>query len=560
MKCLVSLIILGFCLAAGAQSNTFFSSPLKHATRMSGSYGEPRTAHFHSGIDFKQYRGVPHDSIFSVADGVIARISVKPDGYGNSLYIEHPYGYTSVYAHLYDFSPVIRQFINEKLYSKKVHRIDYDATPDTMTISRGEFIGIMGNTGRSSAAHLHFEIRDTKTEVPLNPANFGFKSTDNQSPTIKGIILYSLGPDGEIYGKRYISATKDKNGKYTLDQTVLTVESLAVGIGIHCYDTMNGASNHNGIYGVTTYVNGLEYFSFVLDKIPFDQSGYIHSHMDYEEKNKNLYVSKSFKAPYNKLNIYNESLGNGVIIPSEIIPTKVDIKVTDFEKNTSSLSFQLQRKEKMSPISKPETKGMERIAPLDSFVFEQNNMQVIIPPYSLDRPYYMRPLSEGDNIISFSTIEEIPLFNYMKLSATFSSKNACQKCVYTSKNKKGETSHFGGKWENDSTFITFVDELKTYEIVTDSLPPTIEVISLPNEDNSQLSLIIKDNMTPSYSKDFLNFEVLIDNRWVLCEYDIKTGKVKHDYDSTSPKSEHSLVVKVKDSLGNETILKTSFIR
>jgi hypothetical protein len=547
-------------MSAGAQSNSSFSSPIKHSTRLSGSYGEPRTGHFHSGIDFKQSRGVPHDSIFSVGDGMIARISVKPDGYGNSLYIEHPNGYTSVYAHLYDFSPAIRQFINQKMYAKKVHRLDFDATSDTILIRQGEFIGIMGNTGRSSAPHLHFEIRDTKVEVPINPANFGFKPSDDQAPTIKGIIIYSLGPDGEIYSKQYISATKEKNGKYSLDQKMITVESLAVGIGVHCYDTMNGASNHNGIYGMTTYVNGLENFAFVLDKIPFNQSGYIHSHMDYEEKIKNLYVSKGFKAPHNKLNIYNDSLGNGVIIASEIIPTKVDIEVSDFEKNISRLTFQIQRKETISPISLPNTDGLDRVASLDSFIFVQNNMQVVIPPNSLDRPYYLKPFSLENNVISFKTLEEIPLFNYMKLSALFSSKNACKKCVYTSKNKKGETVHFGGKWENDSTFITFVDELNTYEILVDSVSPTIQNITLPNKDNSRLSFVIKDNITPSYSKDFLDFEVLIDNQWTLCEYDIKTGLVTHNFIPSSSQSEHSLMLKVKDSVGNESILKTSFIR
>lgn len=560
MKTLIVIISLFISIVPiYTQSTGGYASPLKYTTRLSGSYGEPRTAHFHSGIDFKQYKGVPFDSIFAVADGVISRISVKPDGYGNGLYINHPDGYTSVYAHLYDFNPEIRSFINKELYRRRTHRLDYDALSDSLMIKKGEFIGIMGNTGRSSAPHLHFEMRETKSEIPVNPALLGFKPLDNLAPTIKGIIIYDLGPDGEVYNKKYIPVSQSKNGIYTTGEKIIQVESLAVGIGVHCYDTMNGASNHNGIYSMKTKLNGDAFFSFALDKIPFDKAGYIHSHMDYTEKIANRYITKSFRAPYNQLDIYDDTLSNGVILTSEVIPMTLDIEVGDYDQNIAALRVQLMRSASLIPIKTSTNENTLRISPKDSLTIEKNNMHLYLPSYSVDRPYYLTPLSAADNEIDFELTEDIPIFKYLKLSAVVSQEKS-NKHVFVTTNSKGELVHYGGKWENDSTIISFIDELKHFKLTQDTIAPVVKIISLPSQKDPRLAFTMEDNFIPGYSKDQLDFEVLIDDRWILCQYDIKTDKVTAQYiDTATGGRPHTLVIRVKDSVKNETVITRQFI-
>ncbi len=112
----------------GQQCN--YSSPLKSSTVLSGSYGEPRTAHFHAGIDFKQHYGIPRDTIFAVESGYVSRINIQPDGYGNAIYIDHPCGQTSVYAHLFELAPEIRKYINGVMTKRKVYKIDHKLKSD----------------------------------------------------------------------------------------------------------------------------------------------------------------------------------------------------------------------------------------------------------------------------------------------------------------------------------------------------------------------------------------------------------------------------------------------
>ena len=98
----------------------------------------------HYGIDFTAPQGTP---VYATGDGTVIRADNRSSGYGNHIRIDHGYGYTSLYAHLYKF--------NVKRYQK---------------VKRGDLIGYVGSTGRSSAPHLHYEI--FKDKAKINPINF----------------------------------------------------------------------------------------------------------------------------------------------------------------------------------------------------------------------------------------------------------------------------------------------------------------------------------------------------------------------------------------------------
>ena len=256
-----------------------YQSPIGYKTILSGSYGEPRTRHFHAGIDYKQRRGVPYDTIYSVEEGYVSRISVQPGGYGNALYIDHPCNQTSVYAHLHHFSKDIQDYVDSIMYARKTYHIDINLADlgDTIRVTKGRYIGIMGNTGRSSGPHLHFEIRATETDIPINPALLGFKPKDDIPPDIVGVFLYEFTPDDEEVSRKFYRATLSEEGVYNISKSPIITGAHKVGIGIRTYDRMNGASNHNGIYSLDMYVDGQARFGFTLDSIPFDESKYILS-------------------------------------------------------------------------------------------------------------------------------------------------------------------------------------------------------------------------------------------------------------------------------------------
>ena len=114
-------------------------NPLRSGYRLSSPFG-PRGGRLHKGLDFASSLNTP---IYATADGTV-NFSGTQSGYGNVVVLDHGGGYETYYAHL-----------NRRLVT------------EGQTISRGDRIALMGNTGRSTGVHLHYEIR--KDGVAVNP-------------------------------------------------------------------------------------------------------------------------------------------------------------------------------------------------------------------------------------------------------------------------------------------------------------------------------------------------------------------------------------------------------
>jgi len=99
---------------------------------------------FHNGMDFSAPRGTP---VYATGDGKVERADSRSTGYGNHIRVNHGYGYTSLYAHLYKYNVRVGQ-----------------------RVKRGDVIGFVGSTGRSQGPHLHYEI--FKDDEHINPINF----------------------------------------------------------------------------------------------------------------------------------------------------------------------------------------------------------------------------------------------------------------------------------------------------------------------------------------------------------------------------------------------------
>ncbi len=123
----------------------------KDLTRMASGYGmriDPhyKTPAFHEGMDFTAPTGTP---IYATGNGVVSRADRKSKGYGNHVRIDHGFGYLTLYAHMSEI-----------------------AVKPSQEVSRGEIIGYVGNTGKSSGPHLHYEVH--KNGRPINPINYYF--------------------------------------------------------------------------------------------------------------------------------------------------------------------------------------------------------------------------------------------------------------------------------------------------------------------------------------------------------------------------------------------------
>jgi len=267
----------------------YFRSPVDHDIKLSGTFGELRPNHFHAGIDIKAQMGKTGQNIFAVADGIVSRINIKSSGYGNALYIDHPNGYTSVYAHLEKFPKHIAEYMKEQQYDTHTSEIEHYPSAGMFSFQKGDIIGTLGMSGRSYGPHLHFEIRDTESEIPINPLLFGFSIDDKVRPDLRSVKLYGLDDQMcELESKQY--TLRKRGSSYKPSKDTLMMKSSEVGVALKAYDQMTGVSNLNGIYALEMYVDDSIHFQFTMDKISFDETRYINAHMDYAERE----VKKSY--------------------------------------------------------------------------------------------------------------------------------------------------------------------------------------------------------------------------------------------------------------------------
>lgn len=265
------------------QSNESYMFPLRpgEGNFLSGTMGELRASHFHAGIDIKSggRKGLP---VYAVKNGYVSRIKVSTGGYGNALYLMHPDGNTTVYAHLRNFEEPVASYVKEKQYDEESFEIQLFPDKGMFTFRKGDTIGYSGNSGSSSGPHLHFEIRDIHQNV-LDPLKFNFTEIkDEIPPNIKRIALITMDIDSRINGRfgRFEFNLSRSGTNFFLDTPVEVYGNI--GIEILAHDKLNGAPNRNGIPLIKLLANDDTVFQQKLNRFSFRESRNILVHTNYE--------------------------------------------------------------------------------------------------------------------------------------------------------------------------------------------------------------------------------------------------------------------------------------
>ncbi|MCD8539941.1 MAG: M23 family metallopeptidase [Leadbetterella sp.] len=124
---LAFILTLSMSISRAQQSfpKGYFIMPVNpgQVTSLSGCFGDIRINHFHSGLDIRT-GGQEGKRVVAAAEGYVSRIRVQNGGYGNALYITHPNGYTTVYAHLKELNTELARFLTSKQYEQKTWEID----------------------------------------------------------------------------------------------------------------------------------------------------------------------------------------------------------------------------------------------------------------------------------------------------------------------------------------------------------------------------------------------------------------------------------------------------
>lgn len=532
-----------------------FISPVDHKIRLAGSFGELRSNHFHAGIDIKSRTGEEGDTIRATATGYVSRIKIQRGGYGQVLYVDHPTGYTSVYAHLRAFAPKLRDFINQWQHTSQSYEVDIYPEPNKFTFAQGESVGLMGNTGRSYGPHLHFEIRKTDTEVPENPYLHNIGPTDKRKPLLYAVEAHGLDSEHHKIWSRSQSVGQQGKSK----AVTFSIPAWRAGIAIQTFDLMDGASNKNGVYSIEMKVDDSLHFSHVMDRVGFDVSKYINSHIDYgEKKTNNRTLTKLYVSPGNKLDFYPTVVDFGEIKLYKEQPRKVEISIKDFMGNERVYTCYLKRRE--AKEGEIESKTFQKFVPHgQNNTVKLGSSRFTFPANAFDKNTYLdyeEQLTKGRHSFRLNT-EADPMFGYPGVSVPLTGILDTSLYSKTILVHQGKTS-YGGHVENDSLRVRF-GAMGEYTVEIDTIPPTLEVGSfLKNAVGKPFfRFAIQDNFeVRGYASD-VKYDVFIDGEWVIASLKA-IGNVMIVPLQDIPSGEHNIKIKLEDDRGNVTVWERSF--
>ncbi|MBF6609317.1 MAG: M23 family metallopeptidase [Flavobacterium sp.] len=563
MKTLLSLFLFVITFTATfAQNNypkDYFRSPMDIPLQLSGNFGELRTNHFHAGLDFRtqQKEGL---NIYAAAEGYVSRIKISTYGYGKAIYITHPNGFTTLYGHLQKGSPRLEKFIKEQQYKEKAYEIEVFLKPDELVVKKGELIAFSGNTGGSQGPHLHFEVRDSKSEKAINPIHFYSDILhDRKRPAVVNVVAYPLN-DSAVVNRSKNPVLLDlktlSDGSYVAERVLA---NGPIGFGVNTYDSDNSSSFKNGTYKVEAFSNGSLSFGYTFDTFAFDESRYLNALMDYSRyKRTRQKVQKLFmKQPY-PLSIIRTNDKNGIVDVSPNLTQNYRIELTDFSNNRSTITIPVE----YSPLPATDESDI-KITPFyltasKDHNFEKDNFSVFIPANTFYEDFHLQ-FDVKDNVLTLHN-DSTPAHTNVTISVvdTTLTEEQREKSFIASVN--GKRLGYNSTKRKGNTFTTYTKNLGDFTIAQDTIAPKISISkSIEGKwitSQKSLDFTISDNL--SGLKEYNGY---LNGEWVLFEYEHKLRRISYDFDDDKTvDGRNELKIVVSDNVGNSAIFETHFFR
>ncbi len=535
----------------------YFIHPLDIPMVASGTFGELRSNHFHSGLDMKT-NGEEGLNVYASASGRISRIKISHGGYGKALYVAHPNGYTTVYAHLQRFSAEIEAFVKKRQYAKESYEIELFPKSGSLMVKQGEVIAYSGNTGGSSGPHLHFEIRDPRAR-PMNPMSFGIEVKDTKKPVVNSLWAYSLDQNGHVNNAQepvQLRLTPQEDGSFKAE----SLNAIGkIGFGVSTIDRQDLASNKNGIYKITTKVNGQKNFELEMNRFSFSETRYINRLIDYGHYQKNRSrISKLFVEKNNPLTIYKNKTNNGYLTIRDSLSYNYNISISDYKNNTTVITVPIQGTQTDSITKANIVKTPDYALTTENFTYNSGIVDLFIPKGSLYENTYLDLSVNGETAKIHH--KETPLHKNMTLVFDVSHYKAeDRKKLYIGR-VNGNKNSYTRTYKKGNQFSTRTRTFGTYSLFSDTSKPTIVPINVASKkwisDQTHLKIKINDAQSGIQS-----YRGTINGKYILMEYDYKTGMLVYDFnDKINTDSENNFKLVVLDKLGNRATFETTFYR
>lgn len=531
----------------------YFAYPLEAKVGVVANFGELRPNHFHMGLDCRTEQ-VQNKRVLAAADGYIARIKIEPWGFGRSIYINHPNGLSTLYAHLNDFYPELETYVKQQQYALKSWAVDLDIPANKFPVTKQMFIAYSGNTGGSQGPHLHFEIRDTRTDKCINPLLFNFPISDNVAPDVYRLALYDRTISTYEQSPK-IYTLKKKNGVYVTSPALIMTNTHKVSFGITSFDRFDGSGNRNGIYETILYDNENAVVGFQMDQVSYDETRYLNAHIDYSSRARGKgFIQHVSRLPGYNNSVYKTFSGDGSIDISDDSAHNIKMEVKDAHGNTSTVEFAIQRSagapRKTGDLSM--FKDPLMFHPGYVNVFENSNILFYLPEVamfdSVNFKFREIPAAGGFNIFELQNTT-VPFFGYFPISMRASSAWPGKMVMHR---------FAGGKHDYAKAVPVTMDketgwyrasfrEFGSFQLMIDTIPPVITPIGFRNGMNSskqsRIVFSVKDNT------EELKFTATLDGNWLRFTND-KASRFIYNFDEMCPPGEHELKIVVEDQVGN----------
>jgi hypothetical protein len=541
----------------------YFRPPLGIPMYLSGTFGELRSNHFHSGMDIKT-GGVEGKHVYAIADGYVSRIKVSAGGYGKAIYITHPNGYVSVYGHLKKYNEEIQAFVTSYQYEKESFEVEIFPEKDRLKVAKGDIIALSGNTGSSAGPHLHFEIREEANQQPVNPLLFkSLKIKDYTRPKINEIAIYPVDASSRINGKHdtvFYSVGGWGEEHYVLNRPEIRVSGrIAFGIGTH--DLMNEIPNKNGVYTIEMLVDTTQVFGLQMDQLSFSTTRYINSLIDYGyyQKKKRRLVRTEVDTN-NLLFSYKNVTANGIVNFNDSLNHNITFNVGDIYGNLAKLSFNVvsEGADSTGQLFNQQISGTF-IDFTKSHEISEGNLNLSFPSNAFYRSFYLHlNIDLSESIYSpvykvhnrFTPVHKA--FNIqIKPDSIVTGLKDKMYMAYSNGNGNGNASFISANW-TDGYLTAFSRSFGDYFIKVDTVSPEIIPVNIGEGKNisgqQSIQVKIRDRET-----GIKNYRGTLNGQWILMEYDPKKQLLTYDYDNRLLKGQNIFILHIEDLLGNEEV-------
>ena len=528
-----------------SQTNALgFGYPLDRDVVVTGNYGEIRPNHFHAGCDFST-DPAKNLLIKCVADGYVSRIKISSGGYGRVLYVTHPNGYVTVYAHQKRYADRIDTYIRQEQLKQKKNEIEVYPTAGQLPLKKGEIIGYTGNSGSSTGPHLHFEVREEKTEIPLNPL-LVYDVKDDVKPVLTHLAIYNTQDTNNIY-QQVVSPVNLKTGKLTLAKNSFVLKQNTFAIAFAGYDQANGSANKNNIYDAKLKLDGQLIYHHQLNNISFDNGRYVNY---FSEKVSGTKFQKCFTPTCYDIGIYKKMTNGGKIELKDTLVHLIELTVTDEKGNLNQISFN---------VKTNKTEGYRTNSPLynaycnkDCSV-KKEDVEWAIKAGSLVESTFVAAYINKLGKACIGNKNDIllkPFALAVKVAKPLIGKESRMIAM-------NEDNCLTGTFEN-GWFKTESKSFGVFSIAYDTIAPTIS-FQMPKTKSNKIGNVARFKVSDHLS-GIADYHVYVNDTWQIAEYDAKSATITCYFDDTIPTGTITLKLEVFDRVGNKGMAEVKVVR